>query len=90
MTTGTTTGFTCLMMAAVPLRPGANGRVVPCGNVITQLSSSALYIFLVSEGSRPFLTSLPCGSQVRFTVSAPASANMRLIQLPFMVSSAAT
>src|SRR5919197_1495660 len=80
MTTGTTIGLFCLMIRAVPLLPGAKGFVVPCGKVITQLFFSALVIFLVSDGSNPLLTSLPPSRHVLFTVSAPASANKRLIQ----------
>src|SRR4249920_1127183 len=75
MTTGITIGLFCLMISAVPFLPGANGLVVPWGKVMTQFSRSERVIFLVSEGSSPFLTSLAFGFQVRLTVSAPASVN---------------
>src|SRR5215510_12455638 len=68
ITTGTTIGFVCLMINAVPFLPGANGFVVPCGKVMTQLSSSARVTFLVSEGSSPRRISFPSTRQVRFTV----------------------
>jgi len=90
MTTGITTGFICFMISAVPFLPGAKGLVVPCGKVMTQLFSKALVIFLVSDGSRPRLTSFPSARQVLFTVNPPANRNKRLMKLPFMVSSAAT
>ena len=50
ITTGTTIGFICLMISAVPFLPGAKGFVVPCGNVMTQLFSRAVKIFL-AKGS---------------------------------------
>ena len=40
--TGTTIGLCCLIINAVPFLPGANGLVVPCGKVITQLFCKAL------------------------------------------------
>src|SRR5688572_28694486 len=90
ITTGTTIGLVLLMINAVPFLPGAKGFVVPCGKVITQLLSNDLSIFLVSDGSRPFLFTLLSGFHVLFTVIAPARVKNRLIRLPRMVSSAAT
>src|ERR1043166_178784 len=90
ITTGITIGLVCLMINAVPFLPGAKGLVVPCGKVMTQLFFNALVTFLVSDGSSPRRISLASIFQVRFTVNAPASVKKRLIQLPFIVSSAAT
>src|SRR5437660_643774 len=75
MTTGTTIGLVNFMIYAVPFLAGANGLVVPCGNVIIQLSSNARVILRVSEISRPFLVSELPGTHVRFTVIAPARVN---------------
>src|SRR5688500_19694626 len=87
ITTGTTIGLVLLMINAVPFLPGANGFVVPCGKVITQLSSNALSIFLVSDGSRPFLFTLLSGFHVLFTVLSPGRVTKLLLTLHRMVSS---
>src|SRR5882672_4761527 len=87
MMTGTTTGLFCLMISAVPFRPGAKGLVVPWGKVITQLLLRARVIFRVSEGSNPLLTALPSSFQVLFTGRAPARLNNLLTHLPLIVSS---
>src|SRR5438067_288525 len=78
------------MMNAVPFLPGANGLVVPCGKVMTQLFFNARVILRVSLASNPFLSSVPSGLHVRLTVIAPARPNNLLIQPSFIVSAAAT
>ena len=83
-------GRTSLIISAVPFLPGAKGRVVPCGKVITQFFSSALTIFRVSDGSSPLLTSFPSARHVLLTVIPPASKKRRESKLSFIVSTAAT
>src|SRR5690606_41719579 len=48
ITTGTTTGLNLLMIWAVPFLKGFQGVVVPWGKVITQPSSKAFAILLIS------------------------------------------
>ena len=87
---GITIGLTCLIRNAVPFLPGAKGLVVPCGKLMTQLRLNTLSIFLVSEGSNPWRTSVLPSFQVLFTVMDPASSNKRVTQFFFMVSAADT
>ena len=90
ITTGITTGWLFLIICAVPLRPGAKGFVVPCGNVITQLWCKAWSIFWVSALSLSLDTSFPSARHVLLTVRVPQSLNNLVSQLAFMVSAAAT
>ncbi len=66
-------GWVCLISKTVPFLPGAKGVVVPCGKLMTQLRLNALSIFLVSEGSNPWRTSLLPSFQALLIVMEPAS-----------------